>query len=147
MTFSGLARACAGGLAADGIHDFTTTGILKDSDGNALTNTAIKLLFKNNRGHDFGDGRAKKNAKHLPDITKGQAEVANRGRKYRIDFPVITGAARRSNPAMAANTIRTQWHNTARVTTRYTKEWVEVNLRKGAGVHGVQVFRKRRTVN
>lgn len=73
--------------------------------------------------------------------------VADRGAKFRVDFPGITATARASNPAITTNAIRTQWHDTTRVTTRYTREFVEINLRRGAGVRGVQVFRRSRPVN
>jgi hypothetical protein len=55
VTFTGLARACAGGIAVDGVHDFTITATAKESNGTPLTNTQFKLSFKNNRGHDYSN--------------------------------------------------------------------------------------------
>jgi hypothetical protein len=54
VTFTGLARACAGGIAVDGVHDFTITATAKEPDGTPVANnTEFKLSFKNNRGHDY----------------------------------------------------------------------------------------------
>ena len=46
-------RACAGGVAVDGVHDFTLTGVLRLSDGTVAANTRLKFFFENNKGHDY----------------------------------------------------------------------------------------------
>ena len=54
------ARACAGGVAVDGVHDFTIIGTAKDANGTLMPQgTEFKLSFENNRGHDYsGDNSA-----------------------------------------------------------------------------------------
>jgi hypothetical protein len=68
-----LARACAGGVGVDGVHDFTITGVAKRDDGTLVTNTELKFSFENNKGHDYGDGGKPKKAKFIPDVLKGQS--------------------------------------------------------------------------
>ena len=55
-----LARACAGGVAVDGVHDFTITGTAKLPNGAvAPAGTEFKLVFEGNKGHDYsGDDPA-----------------------------------------------------------------------------------------
>jgi len=59
VTFTGLARACAGGIGGDSVHSFTITGTAKRDDGTGtghtalVTDTDFKLSFDNNRGHDY----------------------------------------------------------------------------------------------
>ena len=71
VEFEGLARACAGGVAVDGVHDFTITGTAKKSDGTLVSEgTEFKLVFENNKGKN-------KRATFVPDVTSGQALIPN----------------------------------------------------------------------
>ena len=66
-----LARACAGGVAVDGVHDFTITGTAKLADGTAPPEgTELKLSFENNKGED-------KRATFIPNTQKGQTLLPN----------------------------------------------------------------------
>jgi len=65
VSFDGLARACAGGIAVDGVHSFTITGTANKTDGSLAPNTQFKLSFDGNKGHDYEDGRDKKTAKFV----------------------------------------------------------------------------------
>jgi len=53
MTFTGLARACAGGVAVDSVHDFTIVGTAKNGLGAVLANQDLMFTFVNNKGHDY----------------------------------------------------------------------------------------------
>lgn len=82
MTFTGLARACAGGVAVDGVHDFTITGTSKDSNGVLAPDTKFTFSFEKNRGHNYQAGESADNrtgvlhrTKFLPDPAKGQVAV------------------------------------------------------------------------
>lgn len=73
IEFEGLARACAGGVAVDGVHDFSVTAIAKDKDGAPLPGITLKFSFENNKGHDYGDGTPIRRAKYI--VGAGQTEV------------------------------------------------------------------------
>ena len=63
------ARACAGGVAVDGVHDFTIIGTAKDANGTLMPQgTEFKLSFENNHGEN-------KRATFAADIEQGQAIV------------------------------------------------------------------------
>jgi len=53
ITWEGLARACAGGIGLDGVHDFTITGTAKRPDGTLVTGAELELSFEGNKGHDY----------------------------------------------------------------------------------------------
>jgi|GEM_PF-2671056 len=53
IEWEGLARAVAGGVALDGAHDFTITGIAKRDDDSTVANAELKLTFEGNKGHDY----------------------------------------------------------------------------------------------
>jgi hypothetical protein len=53
ITWTGNARACAGGIGLDGVHDFTITGTAKRPDGTLVTGAQLELSFEGNKGHDY----------------------------------------------------------------------------------------------
>jgi hypothetical protein len=73
IEFEGLARACAGGVGADGVHDFGVTAIAKNKDGDPLPGITLKFSFEGNKGHDYGDGTPPKRAKYI--LGAGQTAV------------------------------------------------------------------------
>lgn len=52
VSFEGTPRACAGGIAVDGVHSFTLTGTLIFG-GQVLPGSTVQLSFEGNKGHDY----------------------------------------------------------------------------------------------
>ena len=85
-----LARACAGGIAGDDVHSFTLVGTAKRENEEGQeeivpAGTAFKLSFENNRGHNYGNGSAPKQAKFVTTDANGHPA-------YVEELPVTTNA-------------------------------------------------------
>jgi hypothetical protein len=78
ILFDKPARACAGGVAVDGVHSFTLVTTAKRPDGSVATNATLNLSFENNRGHV-------KRATFIPDESTGQTLIqGSNGERMRV---------------------------------------------------------------